>query len=54
MQEMKLMYLDLAFPHNLCRNLFWGKFNRMTVNQVKDLLQKEQEKTVYLLESYIK
>ncbi|KRE90246.1 hypothetical protein ASG89_08045 [Paenibacillus sp. Soil766] len=53
-QEMKLMYLDLAFPHNFCRNLIWGKFARMTVNQIKDLLQKEYDKTVYLLDCYKK
>lgn len=52
--EMKLLYLDLAFPHNLCRNLIWGKFNRMTGDQINDLLQKEQDKTVYLLEAYRK
>ncbi|KRE93398.1 hypothetical protein ASG89_07885 [Paenibacillus sp. Soil766] len=53
-QEMKLLYLDLAFPHNLCRNLIWGNFSCMTVNQINDLLQKEMEKTQYMLESYLK
>ncbi|MDR6549952.1 aminoglycoside phosphotransferase family protein [Paenibacillus qinlingensis] len=52
--EMKFMYLDLAFPHNVCRNLLWGKFSRMTGEQIKDLLQKEQDKAVYLLEAYRK
>ncbi|CAN7539506.1 phosphotransferase [Paenibacillus sp. LjRoot153] len=53
-QDMKLLYLDLAFPHNLCRNLIWGKFSCMTVNQINDLLQKDMEKTHYMLESYLK
>jgi CotS family spore coat protein len=53
-REMKLLYLDLAFPHNLCRNLIWGKFSRMTVNQINELLQKDMEKTQYMIESYLK
>jgi CotS family spore coat protein len=53
-REMKLLYLDLAFPHNLCRNLIWGKFGRMTVNQINELLQKDMEKAQYMIESYLK
>ncbi|NOU64785.1 CotS family spore coat protein [Paenibacillus sp. LMG 31461] len=52
-REMKLLYLDLAFPHNLCRNLIWGKFNHMTVNQINELLQKDMGKTQYMIESYL-
>ncbi|OAS16469.1 phosphotransferase [Paenibacillus oryzisoli] len=50
--EMKLLYLDLAFPHNLCRNLIWGKFRGMTENQTHDLLQKEAAKTEFMIELY--
>ncbi|CAN7671043.1 phosphotransferase [Paenibacillus sp. LjRoot56] len=52
-REMKVLYLDLAFPHNLCRNLICGKFSRMTVNQINELLQKDKEKTQYMIESYL-
>ncbi|WP_246320086.1 phosphotransferase [Paenibacillus qinlingensis] len=53
-QEMKLLYLDLAFPHNLCRNLILGKFSRMTVIQINELLQKDMEKSRFMMESYLK
>lgn len=51
--EMKLLYLDLAFPHNLCRNLIWDKFSCMSEMQIHDLLQKEAGKTKFMIELYL-
>jgi CotS family spore coat protein len=47
--ELRLLQLDLAFPHNLFRNLLWNKFERMSTRQLNAFLKKEQDKTVYLL-----
>lgn len=48
--ELRFVYLDLAFPHNLYRYLYWKRFDRMPLERVQRILEAEAAKTAYFLQ----
>ncbi|MGG1517222.1 phosphotransferase [Paenibacillus oryzisoli] len=49
-EELRFVYLDLAFPHNLYRYLYWKRFDRMPLERVQCILEAEAAKTAYFLQ----
>lgn len=48
-EQLELLYLDLAFPHSMERFLRKKLYKEMSTTQIKQFLQREREKTSYLL-----
>ncbi|WP_183192527.1 CotS family spore coat protein [Brevibacillus fluminis] len=48
-KQMELLYLDLAFPHQFERFLRKNWFEEFTVGEIRQFLQREEEKTRFLL-----
>ncbi|MGO0060678.1 CotS family spore coat protein [Brevibacillus fluminis] len=50
-KQMELLYLDLAFPHQFERFLRKNWFEEFTTGEIRQFLQREEEKTRFLLQT---
>ncbi|WP_438351711.1 phosphotransferase [Paenibacillus sp. FA6] len=48
--QLKLLFVDLSFPHTFCRFLEKRLYKYMSVEELYSFLEKEYGKTCYLLE----